>query len=52
MTGIERTAYPRFKKNKPISKKDLDSVYCPTEKEIDFVNQFIKGNNPAYKFHH
>jgi TnpA family transposase len=41
LAAIERTAYPRFKKN--ISAKDLIQVYTPTPEELEVAHKAAKG---------
>lgn len=41
MASIERTAYPRFKRN--LSKKELQRIYTPSLEEIQFVYSFARG---------
>ena len=43
MTTVDRTAYPRFREKKPITKKELVKLYTPSEKEIAFVQQNANG---------
>lgn len=40
MTSIERTAYPRFKKN--ISKKELEQVYTPSQAELTLISKLAR----------
>ncbi|MBL4953052.1 DUF4158 domain-containing protein [Neobacillus sp. YIM B02564] len=42
MASIERTAYPRFKRN--LTKKELHQIYTPTIEEIQFVYSFARGS--------
>lgn len=37
MTTIERTAFPRFRMNKPLSKKELREFFTPTTQEINMA---------------
>lgn len=41
MASIERTAYPRFKRD--LSKKELQRIYTPSLEEIQFVYSFARG---------
>ncbi len=41
MTAIERTAYPRFKRN--LTAKDLEEVYIPTPQERFLALRSTKG---------
>jgi hypothetical protein len=41
MASIERTAYPRFKRN--LSKKELQVIYTPSSEETYFVHSFARG---------
>jgi len=43
MTTVDRTAYPRFREKKPITKKELVELYTPSEKEITFVQKNANG---------
>ncbi len=43
MTSIERTAYPRFKRQ--FTKKELTSIYAPTKSEIAFAYATTKGES-------
>ncbi len=40
MASIERTAYPRFKRN-PLA-KELDALYTPTKDELDFARAMAR----------
>ncbi len=42
MASIERTAYPRFKRN--ITKNELHRIYTPTLEETQFVHSFVRGD--------
>ncbi len=42
MTTIERTAYPRFKRN--LTAKDLEEVYTPTPQERFLAFRSTKGS--------
>ena len=42
MTAIERTAYPRFKRNFTV--KDLEEVYTPTPQERFVASRSTKGS--------
>ncbi|NRD81010.1 Tn3 family transposase [Bacillus sp. BRMEA1] len=42
MASIERTAYPRFKRN--LTKKELHQIYTPTIEETQFVHSFARGS--------
>ncbi|NQY73654.1 MAG: DUF4158 domain-containing protein, partial [Candidatus Margulisbacteria bacterium] len=48
MTAIERTAYPRFKYKRSFSKKEIEKLYTPTDKEIEFVEQKAKGSKNQF----
>jgi len=43
MTTVDRTAYPRFRAKKPITKKELSELYTPSEKDIAFVQKNANG---------
>lgn len=43
MTSIERTAYPRFKRQ--FTTKELTEIYTPTSSEIAFAYSTTKGEN-------
>lgn len=45
MASIERTAYPRFKRN-PTS-KELHEVYTPTSEEMQFAHSVARGSAPV-----
>ncbi|MGC5328636.1 Tn3 family transposase [Brevibacillus sp. SYSU BS000544] len=45
MASIERTAYPRFKRNP--SSKELHEVYAPTSDEIQFAHSVARGTVPV-----
>ena len=40
MASIERTAYPRFKRN-PLA-KELDALYTPTDDELSFARALAR----------
>ncbi len=44
MASIERTAYPRFKRN--LTQKELQDVYSPTPQEIQFAYSAARGAEP------
>lgn len=41
MASIERTAYPRFKRN--LTKKELHRIYTPTWEETQFLHSIARG---------
>lgn len=43
MTSIERTAYPRFKRQ--FTEKELNEIYTPTKSEIAFAYNTTKGES-------
>ncbi len=48
MATIERTAYPRFKKN--ISAKELVEIYTPSHKDIEVAHKVTKGEIQVLNF--
>jgi hypothetical protein len=46
MASIERTAYPRFKRNP--TARELDSLYTPTEDEMDFARLVARKPQPRF----
>jgi TnpA family transposase len=44
MASIERTAYPRFKRNSLV--KELDALYTPTKDELDFARAMARKAQP------
>ncbi len=44
MTSIERTAYPRFKRNPTV--RELLEVYTPSREEIEFARATTRGEGP------
>ncbi|QCH29399.1 DUF4158 domain-containing protein [Clostridium tyrobutyricum] len=48
MATIERTAYPRFKKN--ISKKELIKIYNLNSEEIEIAHRSAKGELQVTNF--
>lgn len=48
MATIERTAYPRFKKN--IGAKELVSIYTPNHEEIEIAHKSAKGETQVLNF--
>lgn len=46
MASIERTAYPRFKRN-PIA-KELETLYTPTEDELHFANAVSRKESSRF----
>lgn len=45
MASIERTAYPRFKRNPTL--KELHEVYTPTSEEMQFAHSVARGSAPV-----
>lgn len=46
MASIERTAYPRFKRN-PLA-KELDALYTPTDDELSFASLLARKAQPRF----
>ena len=46
MASIERTAYPRFKRN-PLA-KELDALYTPTDDELSFTRVLARKAQPQF----
>ena len=46
MTSIERTAYPRFKRQ--LTDKELTEIYTPTKPEIAFAYATTKGESNIF----
>ena len=44
MASIERTAYPRFKRNPLV--KELEALYTPTKDELDFARAMARKAQP------
>lgn len=50
MTSLERTAYPYLSAQKSISAKTLDTYYVLTQKDLDYIEQHIRGNRHRFNF--
>lgn len=46
MASIERTAYPRFKRN--LLAKELDALYTPTDGELSFASLLARKAQPRF----
>ena len=44
MTSIERTAYPCISASKVIAQKTLEKCYVLTQREIEYIDTYIRGN--------
>src|SRR4051794_40297382 len=47
MAAIERTAYPRFKRNP--TRRELEEIYTPTAAELAWTTGFVRDD--AYRLH-
>ncbi|UAT32900.1 Tn3 family transposase (plasmid) [Bacillus badius] len=48
MAAIERTAYPRFKKN--LTRRELKETYTITTEESQFAHNMARGSVPVFSF--